>query len=326
MAEEAALAALGPQFVVYTSDQAHSSVKKAAMIAGLGTSALHFRALPTRAPDYALDARELEDAMAKDLGEGRFPLFVCATLGTTGIGACDPLEPLAEVCRRHGVWLHVDAAWAGSALVCEEHRGMLRGIEAADSFDFNPHKWLLVNFDLSAMWVRDRQWLQEALSLTPVYLRSREYDEGLVTDYRDWQIPLGRRFRALKLWMVLRSFGASGLRTHVRRHCALAERFERLVVEASERWELVRPRTLGLVCFRARGSNALNQAVEERVNAAGRTFLVHTELEGQLVLRFAVGAPLTGPEHVDAAWRELDRALREVAGEIGRNGVTADKE
>lgn len=215
-----------------------------------------------------------------------------------------------------------DAAWAGNALVCPEHQWMLDGVEAVDSLDFNPHKWLLTNFDCSAMWVQDRHWLLEALSLTPAYLRSREYDAGLVTDYRDWQVPLGRRFRALKLWMVLRSFGAEGLRGHIRSSTTLAHRFADHVA-ADDRFELVRDPFLSLVCFRVRAGSGEEgdrrcAALMERVNAGGGTYIVSTTLAGRTVLRFSTGGTMTREQHVDAAWRAIQAACEAGGSGEGR--------
>jgi aromatic-L-amino-acid/L-tryptophan decarboxylase len=235
----------------------------------------------------------------------------------------DPLGALGEVWERTGVrasggWLHVDAAWAGSALVCPEHRGMLAGVEAADSFAFNPHKWLLTNFDCNAFYTRDRQALLEALSVMPEYLRNAASASGAVIDYRDWQIPLGRRFRALKLWFVLRHYGARGLRDYIRQHVRLAERFESWVLEDA-RFELAAPRSLSLVCFRLAprpgeepaATDARNRSLLERLNASGEAFLTHTVLPGvegapgRYVLRLAIGSPRTEERHVRAVWERL---------------------
>lgn len=303
--------------VAYTSTQAHSSVVKAAMIAGLcrdasGNDALRF--VPVDA-HYAMDAAALARAIAADRAAGRVPFFVCATLGTTSTTAVDPLRALGEVCGE--AWLHVDAAYAGTAAICEEHRAMLDGVARADSFCFNPHKWLLTSFDCSALWVRDRKALIDSLSVTPEYLRNRASDSGAVIDYRDWQIPLGRRFRALKLWFVMRHYGLEGLRAHVRHHVALARRFATFVA-ADPRFELVAPSPFALVCFRLRGDDAAtdarNRELLANVNASGTAYLSHTGLpradgSSRFVLRMAIGATLTEERHVDAAWRRIVEAL-----------------
>jgi aromatic-L-amino-acid decarboxylase len=301
------------QLVAYTSGQAHSSVAKAAMIAGLcadasGGDALRFVAVDD---EFALVPEALADAIAEDRAAGRVPFFVCATVGTTSSTAVDPLPAIGEALWKSGFrdiggWLHVDAAYAGAACVCPEHRPLLDGVEHADSLCFNPHKWLLTNFDCSAFWTRDRAALVDSLSVTPEYLRNRASEEGDVIDYRDWQIPLGRRFRALKLWFVLRHYGAEGLRRHIRREVELAQQFESLV-GADDRFEICAPRRLALVCFRRRGSDEENRALLERVNRSGKAYLSHTVLPGpggaeRLVLRLAIGAPGTEERHVRAVW------------------------
>jgi tyrosine decarboxylase len=294
--------------VGYASDQAHFSVKKAFAVAGLQPQQL--RLLPTRrAEGYALQAAELERAISADKAAGRVPFFLVATVGTTSSCAVDPLHELLPVAQRHALWSHVDAAYAGSAWICPEHRWSARGVESADSVNFNAHKWLLTNFDLSAMWVASRSALIDALGGTPEYLRNRESERGAVIDYKDWQIPLGRRFRALKLWLVLRSFGAERLREHIRGHVELAQRLARKIA-ADPRFEMPVPQQLSLVCFRLRAppgggvdANALNRRLLDAVNETGRAFITHTELDGQVVLRVAIGSPQTRQVHVDALWQ-----------------------
>jgi len=313
--------------VAYASTQAHSSVLKAAMLCGVARDAsdtVHVRMLETDAT-YALRPEALERAITEDLAAGRQPFFVCATLGTTSSGAVDPLGPLGEVLARTGLtamggWLHVDAAWAGAALICPEHRGLGAGLEGADSFAFNPHKWLLTNFDCDAFYTRERGALLDALSVTPEYLRNAASASGSVIDYRDWQVPLGRRFRALKLWFVLRHYGAKGLRAYIREHVRLAELFESWV-RADARFELAAPRSLSLVCFRLaprpgespEATDARNRALLDQLNASGSVFLTHTVLPGvggtaaRYVLRMAIGATRTQEHHVRACWEALQR-------------------
>ncbi len=275
--------------VAYASEQAHSSVQKAARIAGV-----ELRLVPVR-EDLSMDPKALAAMIEEDRARGRKPFFVCATVGTTSSTAIDPLPPLPP-----DLWLHVDAAYAGAACICPEFRWMLEGVERAHSLCLNPHKWLLTSFDCSAFWTRDRASLLGALSVTPEYLRTAH--AGQVIDYRDWQIPLGRRFRALKLWFVIRHYGAEGLRAHIRRHVELAKLFESWVRE-DPRFELCAERTLALVCFRRRGSDDLNRALLDRVNASGRAYLSHTTLPGKgFTLRLAIGAPATGERHVREAW------------------------
>ncbi|RMH28772.1 MAG: aspartate aminotransferase family protein [Planctomycetota bacterium] len=297
----------------YGSTQAHSSVVKAAKIAGVGRERV--RLIETD-DALAMDPAALARAIDDDRAAGRTPFFVCATLGTTSTGAIDPVEEIGRVLDRPGAarpWLHVDAAWAGAACVCPEHRQMLGGVERADSFNFNPHKWLLTTFDCSALWVRDRGPVLDALSITPEYLRNRASDAGAVIDYRDWQVPLGRRFRALKLWFVIRGLGAEGLREHIRRSISLASDLETRL-RADPRFEVPVPRSLALVCFRLRGEDARTERLLERVNASGEAFFTHTRIEDRdrpgetrLVIRAAVGGVWTRAEHIDRAWRALDR-------------------
>jgi aromatic-L-amino-acid decarboxylase len=296
----------GERLVAYASDQAHSSVEKAARIAGLGREG--FRALASDGR-FALRPDALAEAIAADRAAGRRPFFLCASVGTTSSTAIDPVERLAPLAREAGLWLHVDAAYAGSAAICPELRWIHAGVEHADSYCFNPHKALLVNFDCDLFWVRDRAALLAALSILPEYLRTKAAESGAVIDYRDWQIPLGRRFRALKLWFVLRHYGVEGLRAHVRQHVALAAEFAGWV-GAHPDFELVAPAPLGLVCFRLRGDDARNEALLERLNASGALYLTHTRLAGRTVLRMAIGGTWTERRHVEAAWREIQAVAR----------------
>jgi aromatic-L-amino-acid decarboxylase len=293
----------------YTSEEAHSSILKAVRIAGIGDHNL--RLVPTDA-NQAMDAQALARMMSEDAAAGRTPFFVCATLGTTSSTAFDPVPQIAPACAEHGAWLHVDAAYAGSAAVCEEYRWMNAGMENADSFCMNPHKWLLTNFDCDCFWVADRQALVGALGVLPEYLRNAATASGDVIDYRDWQIPLGRRFRALKLWFVIRSYGVAGLRAHIRAHVAAAQEFRRQVA-ADPEFELMAPAPLALVCFRHQSGDDFNERLLERLNAGGRIYLTHTRIGGHFVLRMAVGATTTTAEHVAAAWQLIRNSAREQA-------------
>ncbi len=297
------------KLTIYGSAHAHSSLDKGVMIAGFGRRAL--RKIATDAT-YALNPQALEAAIKADLTSGLTPALVCATVGTTSTLAFDPLPAIGDICARYGVWLHVDAALAGSAAVCPEYQPLLAGLELADSYCFNPHKWLLTNFDCSCLYLADRRRLINALSITPEYLRNDASDTGTVLDYRDWQIPLGRRFRALKLWFVLRRFGLAGLREHIRSHIALTQRFAAVLASEPD-FEIVAPVALNLVCFRYRADNAFNQALMEALNASGALYLSHTVLEGQFVLRFCVGQPQTTAAHVDNASRLIATTARRLA-------------
>ncbi len=243
------------------------------------------------------------------------PIAVVATLGSTGAGGIDALRPIGEICRRHGVWLHVDAAWAGSALVLPEYRWMIDGIEHVDSLVMNPHKWLLTNFDCSAHYVRDPDALVRSLAILPEFLKTRE--RGQVDDYRDWGVPLGRRFRALKLWFVIRSYGVAALQEIVRAHIATAHEAASWV-EAEADFELMSPATLALFAFRYRPKGVDNEAVLDRINEtllhrlndAGGAYFTQTKIAGHYAIRFSIGQRTTERRHVAAAWREIQETAR----------------
>jgi aromatic-L-amino-acid/L-tryptophan decarboxylase len=294
----------GHGLVVYASVEAHSSVEKAVRIAGLGPDGLR---LVETDDTHALRADVLEALIEQDIADGRRPCMVVATVGTTSSMAMDPVRAVAELCIRHGLWLHVDAAMAGTAALAPEHRGIHDGVELADSYCFNPHKWMFTNFDCDAFCVADRGPLIQALSVLPEYLRNAATEAGSVIDYRDWQIPLGRRFRALKLWFVIRHYGAEGLRHHVRHHIELAGELAARV-EADERFELAVPAALNLVCLRHRDGDDATQRVLDAVNSGGRAYLTHTRLDGRLVLRVSVGQTRTERRHVAALWEQLQAA------------------
>jgi aromatic-L-amino-acid decarboxylase len=294
------------RYTVYTSTEGHSSIEKAARIAGLGARALRLIDVDG---DLAMRPDALRAALEADRAAGATPTLVVATIGTTSTTAVDPIPAIGEICGEHGVWLHVDAAYAGAAAACPELRWSHGGLEYADSYCFDPHKWLLTGFDCDAFWVADRAELVQALTVLPEYLRNAASATGAVIDYRDWQVPLGRRFRALKLWFVLRWYGAEGLRAHIRSGVTLAARFAD-AVRADERFEVVGAHPFSLVCFRLRrGGDEANQELLRRVNATGEAYLTHTRVRGNLVLRFAVGSPYTKERHVDAAWRTIQSAL-----------------
>jgi len=295
---------------VYISSETHSSIEKGVKIAGYGRASL--RRIESDAA-YAMIPEKLEAAILEDKARGFQPACVVATLGTTSSTAIDPLRPIGEIAARHGAWLHVDAAYAGTAAVCPENRAMLDGAEFMDSFVFNPHKWMLTNFDCSAYFVKDAGALIRTFEIHPEYLKTKA--DPYVKNYRDWGIQLGRRFRALKLWFVIRSHGVEGLQAFVREHLRLA-RMVKGYVEADKRFELMAPVPFGLVCFRlndGRGEDALNDLNKrflERINASGKLFMTHTALRGKYTLRMVIGARTTTEAHVRAAWE----IIRSVAG------------
>jgi len=293
----------------YTSNQAHVSVEKAAGIAGIGRENLRLIDVDR---DYAMRPGALERVIQADLAAGHTPFFVCATVGTTSSTAIDPVRAIGEICRRYGLWLHVDAAHAGSAAVCPEFRWIHDGLELADSYCFNPHKWLLTNFDCDCFYVSDRAVLIQTLSILPEYLRNQATESGAVFDYRDWGIPMGRRFRALKLWFVIRTYGAEGLRTHIRNGVALAQEFAGWV-RADDRFELCAPAPLNLVCFRLKGDDGANERLRDALNASGKMYLIHTKLDGTVVLRLAIGGTYTERRHVEQAWELIQGTAERVA-------------
>ncbi|GIF76277.1 pyridoxal-dependent decarboxylase [Asanoa siamensis] len=299
----------GARYTVYTSTQGHSSIEKAARIAGIGDAGV--RQIEVSPDTLAMNPAALRAALEADVAAGCRPAVVVATIGTTSTTAVDPLPEIGRICAEFGVWLHVDAAYAGAAAVCPELRWTHAGLEHADSYCFDPHKWLLTGFDCDAFWVADREALVAALTVMPEYLRNVATESGAVIDYRDWGVPLGRRFRSLKLWFVLRWYGAAGLQAHIRGHVALAQRFAAHVA-ADDRFEIVAPHPFSLVCFRLRAGDGPSEELLTRINATGRYYLTHTKVNGAYVLRLAVGAPQTTETHVDEAWSLLSTAATDI--------------
>uniref|UniRef100_A0A8C7QDR6 Aromatic-L-amino-acid decarboxylase n=1 Tax=Oncorhynchus mykiss TaxID=8022 RepID=A0A8C7QDR6_ONCMY len=304
------------KLVAYSSDQAHCSVERAGMIAGV-----RMKKIPTEQSDkYAVQGETLRRMIQEDKAAGLIPFYFCATLGTTPSCAFDHITELGPICNAEKIWMHIDAAYAGSSFICPEFRPLLNGIEFADSFNFNPHKWLLVNFDCSTMWVRKRSDLIGAFKMDPLYLKHDHQDSVCSTNpnpliplcltlspplpqttSQHWQIPLGRRFRSLKMWFVFRMYGLKGLQDYIRKHVELAKEFESLV-RADQRFEISADVVLGLVCFRLKGSNEVNETLLKRINNGRKIHLVPCQLSGQFVLRFAVCARTTESRHIREAW------------------------
>ncbi len=287
--------------VAYTSTQAHSSIEKAVKIAGLGKENLRLIEVDAR---YAMCPEALATQIAADRAAGLIPCFVSATVGTTSSNALDPLRAIGSICRQEGIWLHVDGAMAGTAALCPEFRYIQEGLELADSYAFNPHKWMFTNFDCDCFFIADRRALIDALSILPEFLRNQATESGMVIDYRDWQISLGRRFRALKLWFVIRHYGIEGLRHHIRHHVELAQQFARWVVESVD-FELAAPAPLNLVCFRHQAGDVVNQRLLEELNASGTLYMTHTKLDGKFTLRMSIGQTHTEVHHVAQAWERI---------------------
>jgi aromatic-L-amino-acid decarboxylase len=289
------------RLAAYTSNQAHSSLEKAAMVAGIGTDNLR---LITVDDNFAMRPEVLAKQIEEDRKAGLTPFFISATLGTTSSNAFDPLPVIGEICRTNKLWLHVDAAMSGTAALCPEFRYLQQGIEFADSYTFNPHKWMFTNFDCNCFYVADRKALINTLSILPEYLRNQATESGEVFDYRDWHIPLGRRFRSLKLWFVIRHYGIEGLQFHVRRHVALAQQFLAWVKQ-DDRFEVAAPAPLNVVCFRHHGGDKANEELMSRLNRSGDLYLTHTKLNGKFTLRLCVGQTNTEERHVERAWKRI---------------------
>ncbi|NUP78081.1 MAG: aminotransferase class I/II-fold pyridoxal phosphate-dependent enzyme [Nonomuraea sp.] len=316
---EVARTGIAGRYTIYVSSQTHSSLEKAARIAGLGSEGV--RVVDVDPRTLAMDPRHLRELIAADRAAGAVPAMVCATVGTTSSAAVDPVAEIGEVCREHDVWLHVDAAYAGVAAVCPEFRWLHDGVaEYADTYSTNPHKWLLTTFDCTVLWTADREPLLGALSILPEYLRNPATSSGSVVDYRDWQIPLGRRFRALKLWSVIRWYGAEGLRAHIRKGVALAHELASWIA-ADPAFELHERPALGLVCFRPRwpglepaDADRATLRLMDRLNSGGSLFLTHTRIGERVVLRVAIGAPATERRHVEQAWRLIRQEHAALSG------------
>ena len=296
------------RLVAYASAHTHSSVEKAVKIAGIGRHNLRLIQVDDR---FALRPDELAKQIRQDRQDDLIPFFVCATVGTTSSNAIDPLPEIGQICRDEDLWFHVDSAMSGTAALCPEYRYINDGIELADSYCFNPHKWMFTNFDCDCFYVANREILIKTLSVLPEYLRNKATDSGAVIDYRDWHIPLGRRFRSLKLWFVIRHYGVDGLRYHIRRHIELAQNFVGWI-EEDNRFELVAPAPLNLICFRHVRGDTFNRQLLDRLNQSGSLYLTHTTLNDRYVLRFCVGQTLTEDRHVYQAWQQIQETSAEL--------------
>ncbi|CAL4979157.1 unnamed protein product [Urochloa decumbens] len=324
-ARDAALRRMGSNGVaginrltVYAADQTHSTFFKACRLAGFDPS--NIRSIPTWADtDYGLDPTRLLEVMQADVDAGLVPTYICATVGTTSSNAVDPVGAVADVAALFSAWVHVDAAYAGSACICPEFRHHLDGVERVDSISMSPHKWLMTCLDCTCLWVRDAHRLTDSLETNPEYLKNDVTDSGAVTDLKDMQVGVGRRFRGLKLWMVMRTYGATKLQEHIRSDVAMAKMFEESV-RADNRFEVVVPRNFALVCFRIRphdgmteeAAEAVNRELMERLNRTGKAYLAHTVIGGKFVLRFAVGSSLQEERHVRSAWDLITKKTTEI--------------
>jgi aromatic-L-amino-acid decarboxylase len=285
--------------IAYASSQAHSSIEKAVKIAGLGKNNLHLIDVDEQ---FAMRPDELARQIQADRESGLLPCFVCATIGTTSSNALDPLSAISQICQEEDIWLHVDAAMSGTAAICPEFRYIQDGLELADSYCFNPHKWMFTNFDCDCFYVADRAALIQTLSVLPEYLRNKATESGAVIDYRDWHIPLGRRFRSLKLWFVIRHYGLEGLQHHIRMHVELAQKFSSWIEEDPD-FELSAPVPLNLVCFRHKEGDEFNRQLLDSLNTSGEIYLTHTSLNDRYTIRICIGQTQTEERHVENAWK-----------------------
>ncbi|XP_059479853.1 aromatic-L-amino-acid decarboxylase-like [Neocloeon triangulifer] len=293
---------LTSKLVGYCSDLAHTSVNRAGLLGGIKMRGV------AAGDDYRLRGEALRKAIREDKEAGRIPFFAVATLGTTVNCAFDDLDEIGTVCVEEDLWLHVDAAYAGAAFICPEFRHLMRGIEKADTFNFNPHKWMLVNFDSAAMWFKDASYMINTYGNDPVYLK---HEHQGVPDYRHWQIPFGRRFRSLKLWFVLRIYGVKGLQAHIRKQVALAKQFEGLVLQ-DNRFELFCPASMGLVCFRLKGSNETNELLLKKINANGKIYMVPSKIKETYFLRMVVCSRFCQPTDMELAFNEVSSIASEL--------------
>ena len=296
------------EFVVYTSSQAHSSIEKAVKIVGIGKNNMRMVNVDE---NFAMNSSHLRQLIEEDTEKGLKPIFVCATVGTTSSTALDPVDEIGKICKEFNIWLHVDAAMAGPAALCEEYRFIHKGLDFADSYNFNPHKWMLTSFDCSVFYVADRTQLINTMSILPEYLKNKTSNSESVFDLRDWGVPLGRRFRALKLWQVINYYGISGLQEFIRSHMENTKVL-RSWIESDENFEIVAPTPLTLICFRHINGNAFTEKLLNRINESGKAYLTHTKLNDRYIIRFSVGQTSTTIEHLKATWNYIIESSKEI--------------
>lgn len=299
------------KMTAYVSSQTHSSLEKAVKIAGIGSENLRLIEVDE---NYAMKPEALLHQIKNDRELGFMPFLVCGTIGSTSSNAIDPIHEIGVICKSENCWFHVDAAMSGSALICPEFRFMAKGLELADSFCFNPHKWLFTNFDCDCFWVSDRKHLINTFSILPEYLRNQATESGAVFDYRDWHIQLGRRFRALKLWFVIRHYGIKGLQFHIRKHVQLAKEFETWVGR-SPHFELVIKPPLNLVCFRLKSTDEDNLQLMNNINKTGEIYFTHTKLGDRIVLRLSIAQTNTTSKHLEKAKKTLSQEAEKILSE-----------
>ena len=288
-------------FIAYTSSQAHSSIEKAVKIAGIGKNNMRMVDVDQ---NFSMDSSHLRQLIEKDISNGLKPIFVCATVGTTSSTAIDPVNEIGKICKEFGIWLHVDAAMAGPAALCKEYRFINDGLNYADSYNFNPHKWMLTSFDCSIFYVADRYQLINTMSILPEYLKNKTSTSESVFDLRDWGIPLGRRFRALKLWHVINYYGVSGLQEFIRTHMENTK-ILRSWIEMEKDFEIITPTPLTLICFRHTKGNNFTEKLLNTINESGKAYMTHTKLNNQYIIRFSVGQTSTTIDHLKETWNYI---------------------
>lgn len=297
------------KLVAYISTQTHSSLEKAIKMAGIGKANLRLIEVDDQ---FAMRPKLLDEQIQKDKKAGLLPFFVCGALGTTSSNAMDPLRKIGEIAQRENCWFHIDGAMSGTAMLCPEFRHFMDGVELADSFVFNPHKWMFTNFDCDVFWVGNRNELINTFSILPEYLRNKATESGAVFDYRDWHVQLGRRFRSLKLWFVIRHYGIEGLQYHIRKHVELSVKFTQWIKESDD-FELFVEPPLNLVCFRHKKGDDFNMKLMNTINEKGKIFFTHTKLNNQVVLRMSIGQTHTELQHVEEAWNIISDTARKLA-------------
>ena len=296
------------KLTVYTSSQAHSSIEKAVKIAGIGKNNLR---LVDVDESFAMDPNHLRELILSDIEQGLQPAYVCATVGTTSSTAIDPVDKIGPICKEFGIWLHIDAAMAGPAALCPEYRFINKGVEFADSYTFNPHKWMLTSFDCSVFYISKRKSLVDALSIMPEYLKNTATESQEVFDFRDWGIPLGRRFRALKLWQVINYYGIEGLQEYIKENMINTGKVKSWI-EKNSNFEIVAPVPLTLICFRHKKGDDFNQKLLNRMNESGKMYMTHTILKDQYVIRFSIGTATTNLDHLKSTWNCIEKYASEL--------------
>ena len=299
---------LRQKLVAYISTQTHSSLEKAIKMAGIGKENLRLIDVDKT---FAMRPESLSEQIQKDKAAGLQPFFICGALGTTSSNAMDPLRRIGEIAQKENCWFHIDAAMSGTAMICPEFRHFMDGVELADSYCFNPHKWMFTNFDCDVFWVADRNELISTFTILPEYLKNKATESGAVFDYRDWHVQLGRRFRSLKLWFVIRHYGVEGLQYHIRKHVELTRMFTNWITNSAD-FELVVEPPLNLVCFRHKNGDDFNMKLMNTINASGKLFFTHTKLNNQLVLRMSIGQTYTEEEHLKTAWELIITAASQL--------------